>query len=206
MSQPKQFISRSGHCGNYRNYPAALALRVEDSLRHVANSFRCSHGCAAIFLNYQAHVEMETNLNEARTAILFDGLGYSSIARRTSVTVAATGFNSFIRPIITSGSFKPCPVTVQTIRLVCRIFWNEYAASSESQHLKRPAIDAALAGSTKIPSCCASQLCAARMSSSLTTSMPPCDSTIAMRACCQLAGFPIRIAEAIVSGLSIMWS
>ena len=132
--------------------------------------------------------------------------GYSSIARRTSVTVAAIGFNFFICLIITSGSFKPCPVTVQTIRLLSRIFWNEYAASSASQHLKRPAIDAALAGSTNIPSCCASQLCAAKMSSSLTTSIPPRDSTIAARACCQLAGFPIRIAEAIVSGLSIMRS
>ena len=148
---------------------------------------------------------MEINRNETRTAILFE-VGYSSIARRTSATVAAIGFNSLICPIITSGSFKPCPVTVQTIRLASRIFWNEYAASAESQHLKKPAIDAALAGSTKIPSC----LC-----------QPPlrcqnvfiadyidraCDSTIAARACCQLAGFPIRIAEAIVSGLSIMRS
>ena len=115
----------------------------------------------------------------SRVAITILGtISYSSIARRTSVTVAAIGFNFFIRPIITSGSFNPWPVTVQTIRLVSRIFWNEYAASSASQHLKRPAIDAALAGSTKIPSCSASQLCAARMSSSLTTSIAPCDSTI----------------------------
>ena len=104
---------------------------------------------------------------------------YSSIARRTSVTVAAIGFNSFIRPIITSGSFKPCPVTVQTIRLPSRISRNEYAASFESHHLKRPAIDAALAGSTKIPSCCASHLCAAKISSSVTTSIAPRDSTMA---------------------------
>src|SRR4029077_17927944 len=205
MSQPDQLISDSGHCGDYCHYPAALALRLEDSLCHVTNSFRCSDGSAAIFLNHQAHVEMETNPNRARTAILFE-VGYSSIARRTSVTVAAIGFNSSIRPIITSGSFNPCPVTVQTIRLVSRIFWNECAASAESQHLRKPAIDAALAGSTKIPSCCASQRCPARMSSSLTTSIPPRDSTIAARACCQLAGFPIRIAEAIVSGLSIMRS
>src|SRR6476646_6770719 len=116
------------------------------------------------------------------------GPGYSSIARRTSVTVAAIGFNSDICPRITSVSFKPCPVTVQTIRLASGIFWNEYAAASASQHLKRPAIDAALAGSTKIPSCCASHLCAAKMSSSLTTSTAPCDSTIAARACSQLAG------------------
>ena len=69
-----------------------------------------------------------------------------------------------------------------------------------------PAVTAALAGSTKIPSFCASQLCAARMSSSLTTSIAPRDSKMAARACFQLAGFPILIAEAIVSGLSIMLS
>src|SRR5215211_2887507 len=163
MSQPEQIISDSGHCRDYCDYPAALALRLENSLRHVTNSFRCSNGSAAIFLNHQTHVQMELNRNETRTAILFE-VGYSSIACRTSVIVAAIGFNSFIRPIITSGSFKPCPVTVQTMRLASGIVWNEYAASTESQHLKRPAIDAALAGSTKIPSCCASHPCAARMS------------------------------------------
>src|SRR5205814_5053688 len=136
MSQPEQLVSDSAHCRDYRHYPAALALRLEDSLRHVTNSFRSSNGSAAIFLNHQAHVEIETNSNRARTAILFE-VGYSSIARRTSVTVAATGFNSFICPIITSGSFKPCPVTVHTIRLASRIFWSEYVASAESQHLKR---------------------------------------------------------------------
>src|SRR6266487_3349420 len=205
MCELDQFISYPSHRGHDRHYTAALALRLENSLRHVTNSFRCPNGSAAIFLNHQAHVEMETNRNKTRTAILFE-VGYSSIARRTSTAAAAIGFNSLICPIITSGSFKPCPVTVQTIRLASRIFWNEYAASAESQHLKKPAIDAALAGSTKIPSCCASHLCAARMSSSLTTSIPPCDSTMAARACCQLAGFPIRIAEAIVSGLPIMRS
>lgn len=136
----------------------------------------------------------------------YDRWRYSSMARRTSATVAATSFNSFICLMITSGSFKPFPVTVHTILLASGIFRNEYAALSESQHLKRPAIDAALAGSTKIPSCCASHLCAARMSSSLTRSIAPRDSTMAARACFQLAGFPIRMAEAIVSGLPITCS
>jgi hypothetical protein len=131
---------------------------------------------------------------------------YSSIARRTSLTVAATGFNSLSCLIITSGSFKPWPVTVQTIRLPFGISRNEHAASRESQHLKSPAIEAALAGSTKTPSCCASHLCAARMSASLRTSIAPRDSAMAARACCQLAGFPIRIADAIVSGFSMMRS
>src|SRR5262245_38193865 len=70
---------------------------------------------------------------------------YSSIARRTSLTVAAIGFISFSCLIITSASFKPWPVTVQTIRLRFGISRNEHAASRDSQHLKRPAIGAALA-------------------------------------------------------------
>src|SRR5262245_43533636 len=156
MSQSEQLGSDSGHGRDYCHDPTALALRLEDSLRHVTNSFWRSNGSATVFLNYQAHVEIEINANDARTAILFE-VGYSSIARRTSLTAAATGFSCFICPVITSGSFNPCPVTVQTIRLPSGIVWNECAASFESQHLKRPAIDAALAGSTKIPSCCASQ-------------------------------------------------
>ena len=75
--------------------------------------------------------------------------------------------------------------------------------SFESQHLKRPAMAAALAGSTKIPSCRASHIwavenfvirhdvnCAARL----------LDAPLA--ACFQLAGLPIRMADAIVSGCS----
>src|SRR5215211_5654194 len=134
MSQSEQLVRDSGHCRDHRNYPAALALCFEDSLRYVTNSFRCSHRRATVFLNYQAHIS-ETNPNEARTAILF-GVGYSSIARRTSFTVAAIGFNFFICPVITSGSFKPCPVTVQTIRLHSRIFRNGHTASAESHDLK----------------------------------------------------------------------
>src|SRR6266480_2495771 len=90
MSEAQQLVSHSGHCGDYRHYPAALALCLEDPLRHVTNSFRRSNGSAAVFLNYQAHVQIETNSKGTRTAILFE-VGYSSIARRTSVTVAAIG-------------------------------------------------------------------------------------------------------------------
>src|SRR5436190_23655053 len=63
MSQPQQLLSHSCHRRDYRHYPATLALCLEDSLRHVTNSFRCSNGSAAIFLNHQAHVEIETNAN-----------------------------------------------------------------------------------------------------------------------------------------------
>jgi hypothetical protein len=57
VSQPEQLISDSCHRRDYRDYPAALALCLEDSLRHVTNSFRSSNGSAAIFLNHQAHVD-----------------------------------------------------------------------------------------------------------------------------------------------------
>ena len=46
---------------------------------------------------------------------------YSPIAWRTSFTVAGTDLNSCILAVITSGSFNPCPVTVQTIRLCSEI-------------------------------------------------------------------------------------
>src|SRR5438132_9384850 len=36
----------------------------------------------------------------------------------------------------------------------------------------------------------------------ISTSTAPCDSATALRACFQLAGFPIRMADAIVSGSS----
>ncbi len=61
-------------------------------------------------------------------------------------------------------------------------------------------MDAALAGSTKMPSWLASQRCALRISSSVTISIAPFESAIAADASCQLAGLPIRIAVAIVSG------
>jgi hypothetical protein len=64
---------------------------------------------------------VEIKPNETPTAILFE-LRHSPIARRTSVTVAATGFTFLILWMITSGSFKPCPVTVQTISLPSGIF------------------------------------------------------------------------------------
>src|SRR5205823_8587783 len=73
-------------------------------------------------------------------------------------------------------------------------------------HLNNPAIGAALVGSTKIPSFHASQLCAARISWSVTTSTSPFDSSSAARASFQLAGLPIRIADAIVSGFATILS
>ncbi len=64
-----------------------------------------------------------------------------------------------------------------------------------------PAIDAADAGSQKIPSDSATSLYASRISASLTMRMSPPDSSRAASACFQEAGFPIRMAVATVSGL-----
>ena len=55
-------------------------------------------------------------------------------------------------------------------------------------------------GSAKIPSVRAKRLYAARICSSVTSSILPFDSFAAFTANSQLAGFPIRIAVAIVSG------
>ena len=85
-----------------------------------------------------------------------------------------------------------------------RNFFEWYTALFESQYLKNPAMAAALAGSTKIPSCRASHIWAPRISSSVTTSTAPRDSAMAARACFQLAGLPIRMADAIVSGCSMI--
>ena len=60
-------------------------------------------------------------------------------------------------------------------------------------------------GSQKMPSCRARSRQAARIWSSLTASIRPPDSSRAATAFVQLAGSPIRIAVAIVSGASTRW-
>ena len=62
-------------------------------------------------------------------------------------------------------------------------------------------MDAALAGSTNIPSFEAKSLWARRISLSDTVSAVPRDSLMAGSTLVQLTGEPIRIAEAIVRGL-----
>jgi hypothetical protein len=59
---------------------------------------------------------------------------------------------------------------------------------------------AALDGSTKTPSFAATRRYAARISSSVTEPIKPPEESRASTACCQDAGFPIRIAVAIVYG------
>ncbi len=97
--------------------------------------------------------------------------------------------------IAIAGSFSPCPVTVTTIV-------ESEGMSPLAWLFTIPAIPAADAGSTKMPSVLASSLCASSISSSETESIAPDDSAEALTACYQLAGFPILIAVATVSGES----
>jgi hypothetical protein len=67
---------------------------------------------------------------------------------------------------------------------------------------RRPATEAADAGSQKTPSRAPSSSYAARISSSVTARIAPRDAVTAFIASSQRAGLPIRIAEATVSGFS----
>src|SRR6266496_2131599 len=94
----------------------------------------------------------------------------------------------------TDGSFKPSPVVTHTTR-------SDRSTLPASRLFLRPAMDAALAGSTNIPSFDAKSLWARRISLSDTVSAVPRDSLMAGSTLVQLTGDPIRIAEAIVRGL-----
>ena len=117
----EQVIGYSCHRGDDRDDLATLALCFKEPAGNFLNTLRLPDGSAAIFLNHQAHVRCRLNPKEGELR-WFSSVGYSPIACRTSVVVADTGFNSFMRWIIKSGSFKPCPVTVQTMRLASGIF------------------------------------------------------------------------------------
>src|SRR4029079_14353154 len=88
MSQPQQLICDSGHCGDHRHYPAPMTLRLEDSLRHVRNSLRCSYRSAAVFLNYQGHVGMQVKTD----LITVTRSGVEAVTQRTRS--ARPGFSS----------------------------------------------------------------------------------------------------------------
>jgi len=94
-----------------------------------------------------------------------------------------------------SGSFRPCPVRVQTSLCPAR-------KNPSAPNFITPAIEAADAGSQKIPSVSATILYASRISASLTMRMSPADSSRAASACFQEAGFPMRMAVATVSGFA----
>src|ERR1700752_3781471 len=90
-----------------------------------------------------------------------------------------------------SGSFKPWPVSTHTT-----------VEPSGTPTDKRPATDAADAGSQNTDSSAAKNRYASRICSSVTAWIPPPDSDAAEVAPYQEAGLPMRIAVAMVSGFS----
>src|SRR5215212_5727906 len=126
-----------------------------------------------------------------------DHLAGLSMNSATASNVAGTGSGSCTRPRITSGSLSPCPVrTLTTV---------PSGPLPSPASFMRPAMPAAEAGSQKTPSSWASISWAARISASVTLSMRPPDSRAAERAPSLLAGEPILMALATVSGLSKSW-
>src|SRR5579871_3653549 len=118
------------------------------------------------------------------------------MARATASVVGSTTTGSKPEVLIAlSGSFNPWPVIVAVKMLPAGM-------RPDLTHLMMPANAAALAGSTKIPSVRAMVRYAWRISSSVTLSMNPLDSLMASVAPCQLAGLPMRMAEATVAGLA----
>src|SRR5688500_19088611 len=126
-----------------------------------------------------------------------DHRAYLSIRPATASNVAGTGSGSCTRPRITSGSLSPCPVrTLTTLPL---------GPLPSEVSFKRPAMPAAEADSQKTPSSWASISWAARISPSVTLSIRPPDSCAAESAPSLLAGEPILMALATVSGFSKSW-
>ena len=95
-----------------------------------------------------------------------------------------------------SGSLSPLPVMTQTTLL-----W--FRRMPPRASFNKPATEAADAGSQKMPSSRAIIVYASRISSSVTESIVPPDSSRALTAFFQLAGLPTRMAEATVSGVSM---
>src|SRR3954452_6866698 len=93
------------------------------------------------------------------------------------------------RSIAVVGSFSPCPVSTQT-------------TVPSTPYFNRPATDAADAGSQNTPSFIPRNAYASRISASETARIWPRELVTASIASSQRAGFPMRIADATVSGFS----
>ncbi len=105
-----------------------------------------------------------------------------------------------------SGSFNPCPVSVHTMFASAGSVRSGQVAQGSrwgSTHRINPATEAMLPGSAKTPSRRASHDCASRISASVTMSIAPAEPAMASSAPDQLAGFPMQMAVAMVSGFSI---
>ncbi len=117
-------------------------------------------------------------------------------ARLTSATLGSASATSTVIPAsAVVGSLSPLPVRTQTT-VASR------SSSPARTALATPATEAADDGSQNTPSSRARSRCAARISSSVTASMRPPDSSRAAIASVHEAGLPIRIAVATVSGSS----
>src|SRR6266542_1575357 len=135
---------------------------------------------------------------EARTEVRARGgdanaqLAHRRIASTTASTSAATSASGGASASARSGSFMPLPVSTQT---ACR-----GASPFRRASARRPATDAALAGSQNTPSHRARKPYASRIASSVTASIEPPDSSRAWIAPAHDAGLPMRMAVATVFG------
>src|SRR2546423_2832226 len=111
----------------------------------------------------------------------------ASTARSTASIETSHGTTWAARARAVCGSFRPCPVSTHTTR-------------PDAPYFSSPATDAADAGSQKTASREPSSEYASRISSSVTALISPRDDVTASIASSQRAGFPIRIADATVSG------
>ena len=174
-------------------------------------------GSAAIFLNDQAHryiavieVRSWSETRQTRSfAMLWRRCQTRSrrtrASRKTSDSFGATGF-SFVKihADTISGSFNPWPVTRANDSVASQSWRTNRGVRLASQHLKSPAMGAALAGSTKIPSCLREP--SLRFQNFFVGhDVNRAAGFVHWRVCAasQLAGFPMRMADATVSGFSI---
>src|SRR5690606_26282937 len=111
----------------------------------------------------------------------------------TASTSAGSSATRNGSPSAVSGSFSPCPVSTHTHRL-------RRSTSPACTAARSPATLAADAGSQNTPSRRATSRYASRISASETVRNEPADSRTAATAVSQLAGRPMRIAVATVSG------
>src|SRR4029077_4463883 len=136
----------------------ADALRFEDSAGNVQDAIGRAHRCSPVFLDNQTHLDF---FRMERISVL--------------LAEAKTGWGFSL--ITASISFKPWPVSVQTIVASSgSIRKGHWRQSFSLQHFTNPRTETARAGSTKSPSLNPSHRWAERISLSDTISIAPPDS------------------------------
>src|SRR4029077_20288185 len=104
-----QVIGHSGHSRQNSDYLVASPLSSQDTPSHLQDAFRSSDGCSAVLLHDQTHFAFS---RIDRIAVLSAG---AEIGFTRSFSTAAV-------------SFKPCPVSVQTITASSGIFGTGHGA------------------------------------------------------------------------------